>query len=152
MENLHKKVDVRLVTNEKKLLKLTSKPTYVSSKIFNENLVAVHKIKEMLTLNSPAYMGMCILDLSKTLMYNFHYNYIKNKYDDRAKLLFTDTDSLAYEIEAEDVYQDFWYDKDKFDNSDYPENSPYYDMSNKKVIGKFKDKAAGTPILEFIGL
>ena len=78
MENLQKRVDVRLVTNEKKLLKLTSKPTYVSSKILNENLVAVHKIKETLTLNRPANVGMCILDLSKTLMYNFHYNYIKN--------------------------------------------------------------------------
>ena len=107
MENLHKRVDVRLVTNEKKLLKLTSKPTNVSSKIFNENLVAVHKIKETLTLNRPAYVGMCILDLSKTLMYDFHYNYIKNKFGDRAKLLFTDTDSLTYEIEAEDIYQDF---------------------------------------------
>ena len=107
MENLHKRVDVRLVTDEKKLLKLASKPTYVSSKIFNENLVAVHKIKEALTLNRPPYVGMCILDVSKTLMYDFHYNYIKKKYGDRAKLLFTDTDSLTYEIEAEDVYQDF---------------------------------------------
>ena len=69
MENLRKRVDVRLVTNEKKLLKLTSKPTYVSSNIFNENLVAVHKIKETLTLNRPAYVGMCILDLSKTFMH-----------------------------------------------------------------------------------
>ena len=77
MENIRKRVDVRLVTDEKKLLKLTSKPTYVSSKIFNENLAAVHKIKETLTLNRPAYVGMCILDLSKTLMYDFHYNYIK---------------------------------------------------------------------------
>ena len=75
MENIRKQVDVRLVTDEKKLLKLTSKPTYVSSKIFNENLVAVHKIKETLTLNRPAYVGMCILDLSKTLMYDFHYKY-----------------------------------------------------------------------------
>ena len=98
MENLHKRVDGRLVTNEKKLLKLTSKPTYVSSKIFNKNLVTVHKIKETLTLNRPAYVGMCILDLSKTLMYDFHYNYIKNKYGDKTKLLFTDTDSLIYEI------------------------------------------------------
>ena len=77
MENLHKRVDIRLVANEKKLLKLTSKPTYVSSKIFNKNLVAVHKIKETLTINRTAYVGMCILDLSKTLMYDFHYNYIK---------------------------------------------------------------------------
>ena len=152
MENIRKRVDVRLVTDEKKLMKMTSKPTYVSSKIFNENLVAVHKIKETLTLNRPAYVGMCILDLSKTLMYDFHCNYIKKKYGDKAKLLFTDTDSLTYEIEAEDVYQDFWYDRNKFDNSDYPEGSPYFDKTNKKVIGKFKDEAAGVPICEFVGL
>ena len=152
MENIRKRVDVRLVTDEKKLLKLVSKPTYVSSKIFNENLVAVHKIKETLTLNRPAYLGMCILDLSKTLMYDFHYNYIKNKYGEKAKLLFTDTDSLTYEIESEDVYQDFWDDKNKFDNSDYPESSKYFDKTNKKVIGKFKDEAAGVPICEFVGL
>ena len=152
MENLRKRVDVRLVTDKEKLLKLASKPTYVSSKIFNENLVAVHKIKETLTLNRPAYVGMCILDLSKTLMYDFHYNYIKNKYGDKAKLLFTDTDSLTYEIETKDVYKDFWNDKDKFDNSDYPENSQYFNKTNKKVIGKFKDEAAGIPITEFVGL
>ena len=105
MENLRKRVDVRLVTNEKKLDKLTAKPTYVSSKIFNENLMAVHKVKETLTLNRPAYVGMCILDLSKTLMYDFHHNYIKKKYNNRARLLFTDTDSLTYEIEAEDHIQ-----------------------------------------------
>ena len=152
MENLHKRVDVRLVTNEKKLDKLTSKPTYVSSKIFNENLMAVHKIKETLTLNRPAYVGMCILDLRKTLMYDFHYNYIKKKYNDRAKLLFTDTDSLTYKIETVDAYIDFWTDKDMFDNSDYPENSPYYCNTNKKIIGKFKDEACGIPITEFVGL
>ena len=152
MENLRKRVDVRLITDEKKLLKYTSKPTYVSSKIFNENLVAVHKIKETLTLNRPAYVGMCILDLSKTLMYDFHYNYIKKKYGSKAKLLFTDTDSLTYEIEVEDVYKDFWNDKYKFDNSGYPTNSPYFDKTNKKVIGKFKDEAGGIPICEFVGL
>ncbi|XP_068685106.1 uncharacterized protein [Montipora foliosa] len=152
MENIRKRVDVRLVTDENKLSKMAAKPTYVSSKIFNENLVAVHKIKETLTLNRPAYVGMCILDLSKTLMYDFHYNYIKQKYGSKAKLLFTDTDSLTYEIETSDVYQDFWNDKDKFDNSDYPENSPFYSNTNKKVIGKFKDEAAGIPITEFVGL
>ena len=69
MENICKQVDVRLVTNEKKLDKLTSKPTFISSKIFNENLMAVHKVKETLTPNKPAYVGMCILDLNKMLMY-----------------------------------------------------------------------------------
>ena len=152
MENLHKRVDVRLVANEKNLNKLTSKPTYVSGKIFNGNLMAVHKIKETLTLNRLAYVGMCILDLSKTLMYDFHYNYIKKKYNDRAKLLFTDADSLTYEIETVDACKDFWNDKDMFDNSDYPENSPYYCNTNKKIIGKFKDEACGIPITEFIGL
>ena len=152
MENIRKRVDVRLITDEKRLLKMASKPTYVSSKIFNENLVAVHKIKETLTLNRPAYVGMCILDISKTLMYDFHYKFIKKKYEGKAKLLFTDTDSLTYEIEAEDVYQDFWNDKEKFDNSDYSESSPFYDKTNKKVIGVFKDEASSIPIIEFVGL
>ena len=152
MENIRKRVDVRLITDEKKLLKMVSKPTYVSSKIFNKDLVAVHKIKETLTLNRPSYVGMCILDLSKTLMYDFHYNYIKEKYGNKAKLLFTDTDSLTYEIETDDVYRDFWNDKDRFDNSEYPESSPYFDKTNKKVIGKFKDEACSIPITEFIGL
>ena len=80
MENLLKRVDVRLVADEKKLDIPTAKPTYVSSKIFNENLMAVHKVQETLTLNRPAYVGMRILDLSKTLMYDFHYNYTKKKY------------------------------------------------------------------------
>ena len=114
--------------------------------------MAVHKIKETLTLNRPAYMGMCILDLSKPLMYDFHYNYIKKRYGDRAKLLFTDTDSLTHEIETEDVYKNFWNDKDMFDNSDYPENSPYYCNANKKVSRKFKDEACGVPITEFVDL
>ena len=82
--------------------------------------MAVHKVKETLTLIRPAYVGMCILDLSKTLMYDFYYNYINKKYNNRARLLFTDTDSLTYEIEAEDVYKDFWNDKDMFDNSELP--------------------------------
>ena len=83
MENIRKRVDVRLVTDKKKLSKLVSKPTFVNSKIFSEDLVAVHKLKEILTLERPAFVGMCILDLSKTLMYEFHYNYIKSRYDNK---------------------------------------------------------------------
>ena len=85
-------------------------------------------------------------------MYDFHYRYIKKKYGQKAKLLFTDTDSLTYEIETEDIYKDFWNDRHLFDNSDYPESSPYFDKTNKKIIGKFKDEAAGVPITEFVGL
>ena len=83
------------MTDENKLSKLASKPTYVNRKIFTEDLVAVHKIKETLRLDRPAYIGMCILDLSKTLMYDFHYNYIKKRYNNKAKLLFTDTENLV---------------------------------------------------------
>ena len=152
IENLRKRVNVTLINEPEKLLKYCAKPTYVSCKIFNENLVAVHKIKESLTLNRPAYVGMCILDISKTLMYDFHYNYIKEKYGKNAKLLFTDTYSVTYNIKTEDVYKDFWDDKDKFDFSGYKETSDFYDLKNKKVIGKMKDETAGVPIVEFVGL
>lgn len=104
MENIRKRVDVRLATDEQKLSKLAAKPTF---KVFNKNLVAVHKIKDTLTLDRPAYVGMFILDLSKTLMYAFHCNDIKKKYGSKAKLLFRGTDSLTYEITAKDVYKDF---------------------------------------------
>ena len=93
---------------------------------------------------------MYILDFSKTLMYKLDYNYIKKNYGDKAKLLFTDTDSLTHEIETEHVYQEFWKDKNTFDYCDYPEDSPFFDKMIKKVIGKFKDEAAGIPITEFV--
>ena len=116
--------------------------------------MAVHKIKETLTLDWLAYVGMCILGLSKTLMYDFHYNYIKGKYGSRAKLLilFTDADSMTYEIQAKDVYKDFWEDREKFDNIDCAKDNKYFEATNEKVTGKFKDEAAGIPIVEFIGL
>ena len=97
---------------------------------------------------------MCILDLSKTLMYDFHYNYIKQKYDDKAKFLFTDTDILMYEIQTEDFYKDISKDvKDRFDTSDYPPNHPSGIPSgfNKKVLGMFKDEVMGMVIDEFVG-
>ena len=85
-------------------------------------------------------------------MYDFHYNYIKNRYGEKAKLLFTDTDSLCYEIETEDIYKELWEDKQLFDNSHYSKDSKFLDSRNKNVIGKFKDEAAGMPIVEFITL
>ena len=87
----------------------------------------IRKSKVTLTLNKPAYVGMCILELSKVLMYKLHYHYIKNKYANSSRLLFTDTDSLMYEIKTEDVYEDFSKDKDMLDFSNYIAKSKYYD-------------------------
>ena len=127
MENLGKRISVRLVTNEKYFLKYTSRPTHITHKIFDKNFAAVHEIKPVLILNKPIYVGFTVLELSKWLMYDFHYNFIKKKFD--AKLLFTDTDSLAYEIKSKDVYEEFFKHKHLID-------SKFFDETNKKVIGK----------------
>ena len=111
--------------------------------------------KTKLVFNKPVYLGMCILDLSKTLMYDFHYNYMKKKYGEKAKLLFTDTDSLAYEIETEDFYKNISGDVlSKFDTSNFPKGHPSGIEAghNKKVVGMFKDEAGGEIIEEFVGL
>ena len=150
MENLRRRICVELIKNAKDYVKYVSRPSFVSQKIFSKNFVAVHKIKVVLTLNKPIYVGFSILELSKSLMYEFHYKYIKNKFD--AKLLFTDTDSLAYEIKTEDVYEDFYLDNDLFDFSDYPLHSKFFDPVNKKVIGKIKDEFKRQMISEFAGL
>ena len=95
MKNMRDRIDLRLVSNKKYYLKWTTKPSYMSQKIFDDDLVAICKSKFRLKLNKPAHVGMCILDLSK-VMYKFHYDYIKNKYSNNSRLLFTGTDSLLY--------------------------------------------------------
>ena len=155
MENIRNRVNVKLVNTGEQFKKLTAKPNYESRKIFNENLVSVHMKNTSLTMDKPVYLGMSILDLSKTLMYDFHYKYIKPKYGNKAKLLFTDTDSFLYEIQTEDFYKDIAGDvRDRFDTSDYPEGHPSGIPTgiNKKVLGMFKDETAGKVIKEFVGL
>ena len=155
MENIRNRVKIMLVNNKKQAEKLSAKPNFKHCNIFSEDLVAIHMKKTKLVFNKPVYLGMCILDLSKTLMYDFHYNYIKQKYGAKAKLLLTDTDSLMYEIQTEDFYKDISGDvKDRFDTSDYPPNHPSGIPSgfNKKVIGMFKDEVNGRYIEEFVGL
>ena len=155
MENIRNRVDIKLVNNKKQAEKLSAKPNFKHCNIFSEDLVAIHMKKTKLVFNKPVYLGMCILDLSKTLMYDFHYNYIKQKYGAKAKLLLTDTDSLMYEIQTEDFYKDISGDvKDRFDTSDYPPNHPSGIPSgfNKKVLGVFKDEVNGRYIEEFVGL
>ena len=106
MENLRKRINVRLVNNRKDFLKYTSRPTHITHKTFCKNHAAIHEIKPVLTLNKPIYVGFTVLDLCKWLMYDFHYNFIKNHID--AELLFTDTDSLTYEIKSEDVCEEYF--------------------------------------------
>ena len=131
------------------------KPNYNHRTIFYDNLAAIYMKKTRLVFNKPVYLGMSILDLSKTLMYEFHYMCIKPKYKEKAKHLFTDTDSLMYEIETEDFYKDISLDvRDKFDTSNYPKDHPSGTETgvNKKVIGMFNDEAGGLVITEFVGL
>ena len=149
MENLRKRINVRLVSNSRDYKKYVSKPSVVSQKIFSNNFTAIFK-KPVLRLDKPIYIGFSILDLTKLLMYEFHYGYIKRKYT--AKLLFTDTDSLVYEIETKDVYEDFCEDKNLFDFSYCPQDSTFFDLVNKKVISKMKDEFKGKIIGEFAGL
>ena len=150
MENLQKRINVRLVNNEKDFLKYTSRPTHITHKIFGKNYAAIHEIKPVLTLNKPIYVGFTVLELRKWLMYDFHHNFIKKDFD--AKLLFTDTDSLTYETKSEDVYEEFFKHKHLFDCSNYPKDSSFFDETNKIVIGKMKDESEGKIIDEFVGL
>ena len=155
MENIRNRVNIKLVNTGEQFKKLSAKPNYQSRKIFNKNLIAVHMKKTSLTMDKPVYLGMTILDLSKTLMFDFHYKYIKPKYGDKAKLLFTDTDSFLFELQTEDFYKDISGDvRDRFDTSNYPEGHPSGIPTgiNKKVLGMFKDEAAGKIIKEFVGL
>ena len=112
MENLLKISNVRLIHNAKDFLKYTSKPTCITHKIFGKDYAAIHEITPVLTLNKPIYVGFTLLDLSKWTMYNFHYSFIKKNFD--AELLFTDTDSLTYEIKSKNVYEELFKWKDCF--------------------------------------
>ena len=155
LENIRNRVDIRLISSDKVAQKLAAKPNFDRFTIFDEYLIAVHMKKTKLYFSKPVYLGMSILDLSKSLMYDFHYNYFKTKYGDKAKLFFTDADCLAYEIRTKDFYKDINPDIEKhFATSDYPTNhsSGIKTGVNSKVLGMLKDEAGGKQIVEFIGL
>ena len=125
LENNGNRVDIRLISSDKVAQKLAAKPNFDRCTIFYENLIAVHMKKTKLYFNKPVHLDMIIPVLGKSLLHDFHYNYIKTKYEDKAKLLFTDTDSLAYEIKTKDFYKDINPDIEKrFDISDYLTNHP----------------------------
>ena len=150
MENLRKRINARLINNAKDFLKYMSRPTYITHNIFGKDYAAIHEIKPVLILNKPIYVGFTVLELSKWLMYDFHYNFIKKNIN--AKLLFTNTGSLTYEIKSENAYKEFFKWKDLFDFSNYSKDSKFFDDANKKVIGKMKDEFGGVIATEFVGL
>ena len=155
IENIRKRQNIHLIDDRKKAVKLSSKPNFDRCTIFDKDLIAIHMKNTEVFFNKPVYVGQAILDLSKTLMFNFHYTYIKDQYGKKAELLFTDTDSLMCHIKTKDFYKDISSDvKDKFDTSDYPPDhkSGIPTGVNKKVIGAFKDEVAGKQITHFVGL
>ena len=151
LKNIRNRVNVRLISSDKVAQKLAAKSNYDYCTIFDENLIAVDTKKTKHYFNKPVYLSMSILDLSKSLMYDFHYNSIKTRYGDKAKLLFTDTDSLAYEMRTKDFLQRYQPRHEKrFDTSDYPSNHPSGIKTghNSKVLGMFKDEAGGKQIVD----
>ena len=183
VENIRKVQNVKLINCRKEALELSSKPNFDGAEIFDKNLIAVHTKKTEVYFNKPIYESEewssqwifqfkqiykiishhFILHLfhikpiyvGQTLMFDFHYNYIREKYGNKAELLFTDTDSMIYCIQTDDFCKDVSKDlKRKFDKSDYPDNHPSGIKKgiNKKVIAKFKDEAAWKQITHFVGL
>ena len=132
-ENLKKRTNIKLLTDEEKTKKLVMKPHCLAFKIFGERLYGVNMRKIKVVVDKPFYVGFSVLELSKLHMYRFHYEYIQEKYGTRAKLLFTDTDSLMYEIETDDAYQEMYNDRHLFDLAGYPRSSQFYDPANNKV-------------------
>lgn len=152
MMNVRKHKSVQLVNSVEQLRKLTSRRNYHSFTIFNPNLIAVNLVKTEVEIKQPIYVGFTVLELSKKLMYEFHYNHIVNKYGEQARLLFTDTDSLVYHIYTEDIYKDMLEDIHLFDTSEYPHDHFLHSNENKKKLGKMKDESFGIPLKEFVGL
>ena len=139
MGNVRKHRDIKLVRTDKKRNQLASEPNYHTTKYFSENLMAIEMKKTKVKMNKPIYLGMSILDISKTLMYEFWYDYIKPKYEDAAKLCYMDTDSFIIHIKTEDFYEDIANDVEKrFDTFNFDDNRPLPVDMNKKVIGLFK--------------
>ena len=152
LQNCRNYMDLRLVTSASKAKKLVAKPTYKYSHRINDDLVCIEMMKPKIKLDKPIYAGFSILDLSKELMYKFHYDVIKARYGENCALLLSDTDSVMYHIFTDNVYDHMYEDRALYDTSNYDANHKLYSKARARVVGLFKDESAGKPIREFVGL
>ena len=158
----HRKLD--FIGTEKRAEKFAAQPTFRNYHLFHENLIAIERYKTSIYFDRPIYTGFSVLDISKILMFDFHYQTIKEKYPgDKSTLCFTDTDSFLYKIKTDDIYMDMLNDFQMYDFSDYADDHPCFSglppetvehikSTNKKTVGKFKDEEKGIAITEFIGI
>ena len=153
MEDVKKHRDIKLVTTDKRRNRLVSEPNYHTKKWFLENLLAIEMKKTKLKMNNPIYLGLSILEISKILMYEFWYDYMKPKYGDNVKLCYTDTNSFIMHIKREDFHKDIVDDVEKrFDTSNYEVDRPSPTEKNKKVIGLMKNELGGEIMTESVAL
>ena len=151
MENARKHRDIKLVTIDKRRNRLVSEPNYHTTKWFSENVLSIELKKTKVKMNKAIYLGLSILEISKTLMYEFWYDFMKPKYGDNVKLCYMDTDSFIIHIKTEDFYKDVANDVEKrFDTSNYEVNRPLHIGKNKKVVGLMKDELGGKIMTEFV--
>ena len=152
MEDLMNRQNIKLFTDDEQCQKFISKPNFKSFTIFQPDLCALIMNKTIVTWNKPTYIGAAVLDLSKLVMYRFLYETIKPTYGEKAKLLYSDTDSLLLAIETKNLYADLEKIADEFDFSDYPKDHFLYSDRNKKKVLKMKDEMNGEVIEEYVGL
>ena len=153
MENIRKHRDIKLVTTDKKRRKLVSEPNYHTINLISEDLSIIEMKKTKVKMNKQIYLGLSILEIIKTLMYEFWYDYMKPKYANNVKLCYMDTDSFIMNIKTNDFYKDISNDvENRFDTSNYEVNRPLPTGKNKKIIGLMKDELGGKIIMEFVTL
>ena len=155
VQNDRKHGDIKLVTTKAKRNKFASEPSYHSTKCISKHLLVMEMKKTEVKINNPIYLGQAVLDLSKTLMFDFWYDNLKPMYGDKTRLCYTDTDSFIMRIKTDDFYKDINDDVDKwFDTSNYDKNDnrPLEIGKNKKVLGKFKDELGGKIMANFVAI
>ena len=150
MENVLNRSNIKFVNNDpEKLLKLIKQPNFQNAYQISNRLAIVELRPIKTVFNKPIYMGACILEISELHMYEFWYDHLKEKYSDKIKLIYTDTDSFVIEVETDDIYKDMYEDRHLYDYFEYPTNHPNFNLTNKKVYGIYKDDLNGKIITEF---